>query len=464
MTATPSCEARPSTPPSDRAGRVTPDDNAGLHRIVVIGGGAGGLELATHLGNTLGKKRRAHVTLIEKARTHFWKPHLHEIAAGILDIGQYQTDYLAQAHWHHFSYRIGEATSIDRDARLVHVAPYIDQADDEEVAGARTVGYDTLIVAIGSLTNDFGTPGVAQYAIPLEDAQQAERFHRRLLNACTRAHTQTEPLRPDQLKVAIIGAGATGVELAAELPNTTRTLIAFGLDSIDALQDIRIILIEAAERILPALPDRLASQAVDMLDKLGVAVRTSAKVSEVMSDGVRLAGGEIIPAELVVWAAGVKASDVLRQFGGLETNRASQLVVAATLQTRDPHVFAFGDCAACPWQGHDGQLVPPRAQAAHQQASFLVKQMRRRLAGQALTEWRYRDFGSLVSLGEHSTIGNLMGGPKGGNLWVDGLIARLMYDWLYKMHELALHGAWKVALDSLARLITRRTEPRVKLH
>ncbi len=447
-----------------RAERFDEDSGEGLHRIVIVGGGAGGLELATSLGDTLGKRRRAHVTLIEKERTHFWKPHLHEIAAGSMSMGLYQTDYLAQAHWHHFRFRIGEATDIDRVARVVHVAPFVDEGR-EEVAGQRSFPYDTLIVSIGSLTNDFGTPGVAEYAIPLEDAIQAQRFHRRLINACIRANAQEVPLRNDQLQVAIIGAGATGVELAAELPNTTRTLISYGLDRLDAMRDIRIIVIEAADRILPALPEKLSTSAAKMLSDLGIHVRTSSRVDEIVPGGVKLAGGEIIPAELIVWAAGVKASDVLRRFGDLEVNKINQLVVAPTLQTtRDENIFAFGDCAACPWLGHDGKLVPPRAQAAHQQASFLVGQIRRRLAGQPLREWRYRDFGSLVSLGESRTVGNLMGGGRGGNLWVDGWIARMMYQWLYKMHELALHGYWKVALDTLARLITRRTEPRIKLH
>ena len=436
-----------------------------LHRIVIIGGGAGGLELATRLGDTLGKQKRAHITLIEKARTHFWKPHLHEIAAGSMDIGRYQTDYLAQSHWHHFSYRIGEATRIDRQVRVVDVAPLHDHDGGEEISEARQFGYDTLVVAIGSLTNDFGTPGVAEYAIPLEDARQAERFHRRLINACIRANDQQAPLRPEQLQVAIIGAGATGVELAAELPNTTRTLVSFGLDRIDALSDIRIIVIEAADRILPALPERLSTQATTMLADLGVHVRTSAKVAAVVPEGVQLASGELIPAELVVWAAGVKASDVLTQFGNLEVNRINQLVVDATLRTtRDENVFALGDCAACPWLGREGLTVPPRAQAAHQQASFLVRQIGRRLDGKPLKEWHYRDFGSLVSLGERSTVGNLMSGGVGGNLWVDGWIARVMYQSLYKMHELALHGWWKTALDTIARLITRRTVPRIKLH
>jgi NADH dehydrogenase len=437
---------------------------AALHRVVIVGGGAGGLELATKLGNSLGRHRRADITLIERARTHFWKPHLHEIAAGSMDIAVYDTDYLAQSHWHSFRYRIGEMTGLDRQRRQVHVAAFTDE-DGDRVAPPRTIDYDTLVICVGSRTNDFGTPGAHEYAIALDDPVEAERFHRRLVNAYMRAHTQSEPLRPEQLHVAIIGAGATGVELAAELHNTTRTLVSYGLDRIDPDKDMRLIVIEAADRVLPALPKRLSDTAGKLLDNLGISVRTSSRVAEVLPDGVRLATGEIIPAELLVWAAGVKAPDFLRDLDGLETNRINQLVVRSTLQTtRDDNVFALGDCAACPWLGKEGADVPPRAQAAHQQASHMVKQIRSRLRGKPLTPWRYRDFGSLVSLGEYSTVGNLMGSLTGGNLWLEGWFARMMYLSLYKMHELALHGFWKMALDTAARMITRRTEPHIKLH
>jgi NADH dehydrogenase len=436
---------------------------AGLHRIVVVGGGAGGLELATRLGNKLGRRGRVHVTLIDKARTHLWKPLLHEVAAGSMDFAVHEIDYLAQAHWHHFRYRVGEMMGLDRTRREVHVAPFVDE-EGIEVTSARSVPYDTLIIAIGSQTNDFGTPGVGEYALRLDSPPEAQRFHRRLVNACIRAHAQAAPLRPEQLHVAIIGAGATGVELAAELHNTTRQLVAYGLERIDPEKDVKINVIEAADRILPALPKRLSDAATELLRGLGVHVQTSARVAEVLPDGVKLANGQHIPAELVVWAAGVKAADFLKQVDGLETNRVNQLVVFPTLQTtRDPNVFAIGDCASCPWEGHDSP-VPPRAQAAHQQASHMVKQMKLRLAGKPLQPFRYRDFGSLVSLGDYSTVGNLMGALVGGALFIEGHFARLMYISLYKMHELALHGFWKVALDTAARLITRRTEPHVKLH
>ena len=434
------------------------------HEIVVVGGGAGGLELVTSLGNKFGRRGLANVTLIERERTHFWKPHLHEIAAGSMDLGTYETNYLAQSHWHRFGYRVGEMVGLDRERREVRVAPVVDE-DGDIVTAARSIPYDTLVLAVGSLTNDFGTPGVKEHAIALETVREAARFHRHLVNACIRAHAQTEALRPQQLNVAIIGAGATGVELAAELRRTTRTLVSFGLDRIDPDKDIKLILIEAADRILPALPERLSKAATRLLEGLNVHVRAGARVEAVLPNGVRLASGEEMPAELVVWAAGVKAPDFLRELG-LETNRINQLVVEQTLvTTRDENIFAIGDCAACPWPGRTpGRLVPPRAQAAHQEATHMVGQIKRRFAGKPLKPYRYRDFGSLVSLGEYSTVGNLMGALVGGNLWIEGYFARVMYLSLYKMHEYALHGFWKVALDTLARLITRRTEPHVKLH
>ena len=444
----------PQTPRRDRPRR---------HKIVIVGGGAGGLELATRLGDRLDRPRRARIELIDCNRTHLWKPLLHEVAAGSMDLSVHELSYLAQSHWHHFRFRLGEMIGLDRARREVRVATVLDESG-AQITAERAYTYDTLVIAIGSLTNDFGTPGVKEYAIALETPAAAARFHRRLVDSLIRAHAQREPLRPEQLQVAIIGAGATGVELAAELHNTTRDLVSFGLDRIDPDEDIRIHLIEATDRILPALPERLSSAAASLLGERNVQIRTGSRVAQVMKDGVRLASGEIIPAELVVWAAGVKAPDVLCNLDGLETNRSNQLLVHPTLQTtRDENVFAMGDCAACPWMGQEA-TVPPRAQAAHQQANHMVRQLQRRLAGKALLEYRYRDFGSLVSLGRHSTVGSLMGALVGGNMMLEGYFARLMYTWLRKMHDLALHGPAKVTLDTLARLITRRTEPHVKLH
>ncbi len=390
-------------------------ESSNLHRIIVVGGGAGGLELVTRLGDKLGRRKLADVTLIDRSRAHLWKPLLHEIAAGTMDFAVHEIDYLAQAHWHSFRYRIGEMIGLDRQRREVQLAAYVDE-EGHEVTPRRSFRYDTLIIAVGSQSNDFGTPGVREHAISLDTPVQAKRFHGRLVNAYIRGHAQSQPLRAEQLQVAIIGAGATGTELAAELHYTTRQLVAYGLDRIDPEKDIQINLIEAADRILPALPERLSDAGLKLLKNLGVRVHTSSKVAEVSATGVKLASGSFIPAELVVWAAGVKAPDVLANLDGLESTGSNQLLVLQTLHGKPPQ------------------------------------------------PWHYRDFGSLVSLGEYSTVGNLMGGLVGRNLWIEGLFARLMYRSLYKMHEYALHGPTKVTLDTLARLITRRTEPHVKLH
>ena len=436
---------------------------ANRHHIVVVGGGAGGLELATRLGDKFGKTGKARITLIDRSRTHVWKPLLHEVAAGSLDVSRSALDYLAQGHRHGFQFRYGEMTGLDRAARTVHVAATFD-GEGREITPKRTFAYDTLVIAIGSVGNDYGTPGVAQHAVMLDSPGDAERFYNRFLNACVRAYAQADAIRPDQLHVTIIGAGATGVELAAELHKTARYLVAFGLDTIDPETDIKISLIEASDRIVPALPERIGHVARGILTKLGVEVLTRTQVTEVTADGIKLAGGGYVASELVVWAAGVRGSEVLGKLDGLEISRSNQLVIRPTLQTtRDDNIFAIGDCSHFVPDG-ETRPIPPRAQAAHQQASHILGQMKRRLVDGPLRPFTYRDFGTLVSLGEATTIGNLMGLVPRRSAFIEGHVARLMYRSLHKAHLSALHGPVNVACDTLAHMLARRTEPRIKLH
>jgi NADH dehydrogenase len=434
-------------------------DGRPLNRIVVVGGGAGGLELVTQLGDRLGNSRRAHVTLVDRSRTHLWKPLLHEVAAGSMDIHAHQLDYLAQARWHGFTFVLGGLAGLDRQAHHVHVAAVIDD-EGVEILPARRIPYDALVIAIGSESNDFGTPGVRDNAFTIDNAWQAHLFHRRLVNACFRANFAADGR---VLHIAIVGAGATGVELAAELHNTLRVLTAYGLESFHPERQIHLSIVEAGPRILPGLPDYIADEAQRILARLGVEVLVGEKVVEVTAGVVRTATGREIPADFTVWAAGIRCAEVLRDIDGLETSRINQLAVLPTLQvTRDPDVFAIGDCAAAPWK--DGRGVPPRAQAAHQQSSHLVKTLTRRIAGKAPLPFHYRDFGSLVSLGSYQSVGTLMGFLGGGALRIEGLVAKLFYLSLYRLHIWALFGFWRMALDTLARMIRRQTDPKVKLH
>ncbi len=433
-----------------------------LHHIIIVGGGAAGLELATLLGRKLGKRRLAEITLIDASRTHIWKPLLHEIAAGTLDSSEDELEYLAQARWNHFRYRLGRVVGLDRERREVLLAPTLDD-EGGEIIPERRFGYDTLVFAVGSLSNDFGIPGVQEHCLFLDSTEQAERFQQNLLNSMLRAHTQAKPIKPGQLDVAIGGAGATGVELAAQLHHVTRLVSAYGLDTIDPAKDIRLHIIEAGPHILPALPLKLSNAAMRELHRLGVAVHVNQRVVEVNEQGIVSAAGVTIPAAIKVWAAGIKAPAFLKNIAGLETNRIDQLVVKRNLQcTRDEDIFAIGDCAACPMD-YMGNNVPPRAQAAHQQAATLYKTLVRRIRGKPPLAYTYRDFGSLVAMGKYSTVGNLMGGLA-GSMMISGSVARLVYLMLYKMHQATLYGWSRAVLISLLHFLRKGIDPQVKLH
>jgi NADH dehydrogenase len=431
------------------------------HRIVIVGGGAGGLELATSLGKTLGKRGTASITLVDANLTHIWKPLLHEVAAGSLNSSEDELNYVAQAKWNHFEFQLGRMSGLDRVTKQIQLSATLDPETGLELVPARSIGYDTLVIAVGSTTNDFGTQGAAEHCLFLDTRKQAERFHQQLLNHYLRAHAGHDESRA-QISVAIVGAGATGVELAAELHNAAKELAAYGLGRI-APENMRITLIEAGPRVLPALPERIGQPVHQTLEKLGVTVLTNAAVSEVTAESLLTSSGQVIPASLKVWAAGIRAPGFLQEIDGLETNRINQLVVRPTLQTtRDDDIFAFGDCAACPQPGTD-RNVPPRAQAAHQQASLLAKSLKLRIEGKALPEYTYKDYGSLISLSHFSAVGNLMGNLT-GSVMLEGWLARMFYVSLYRMHQAALYGLFRTGMLMLGSRIGRGTEPRLKLH
>ena len=387
-----------------------------MQRIVIVGGGAGGLALATQLGKRLGRRKLADITLVDSARTHVWKPLLHQLAAGSFDTHAEEIEYLAQARWSHFTFRLGSLTGIDRRQKTLHLAASYDD-EGGEITPEQTIPYDILVIAVGSQTNDFGT------------------------------------------------LGATGVELAAELHASARVLSNFGLDNVHPEKDLQIVLSEAALR---------------ELRKLAIEVHTNEKVVEVSANAVKMASGKVISSTLTVWAAGVKAADFLTTLGGdvssgqppggqppLETNRLNQLVVTDRLQTtRDPDIYAFGDCAACPQPG--GKWVPPRAQSAYQQAMYLVRALthivQEGTPDTKAAAYTYLDRGSLVSLAEYSSVGSLMGSLTKGSLFVEGQLAKMMYWGLHKQHQVALGGFLKTVLIALSEWLDRTHRPRIKLY
>ncbi len=422
--------------------------------IVIVGGGAGGLELAAQLGRKLGRRRGPEkILLIDRTVFHIWKPTLHEVAAGTLDTHQEGLSYPILARRNHFSFTLGELSALDPTGRRLALAV---MADDQgrELAPERGITFTHLVLAIGGGANLFGTPG-AERAHLLENTADAMRFHHRLLTAFTRASFAPER----SLAIAIVGGGATGVELSAELIEAHNEF----LDGLAKNQRFRldIAILEAADRILGALPEKISAQAHLALERKGVRVLTGARVLSVEEDRVVTSLGEV-PASIIVWAAGVKAAESNATLG-LEVGRLNQFVVNDRLETSAPDIWAMGDCAAAPWT--EGRTIPARAQAAHQQANYLARVLLARLAERRHeASFQYHDFGSLVSLGESRGVGSLMGGLGGPNFFIEGLIAKWIYMSLHLAHHRAILGTTKTIVLALARLLQERVSGRLKLH
>ncbi len=431
-------------------------------QIVVVGGGAGGLELVAKLGRHFGK-RDYDIILVDKAQTHIWKPLLHEVAAGSLDANLDEVGYRGHAQRWDYRFFDGSLEDIDRARREIVIAPIVE--DGREIVGRHRIRYDYLVLAVGSVSNDFATPGVRDHCIFLDERAEADRFRRKLLNQCLRVSRAiaADPASDATVDIVIVGGGATGVELAAELHMSADSLAMYGLEVFDASR-LRTVLVEAGPRILPALPDKLATAAQGELEAIGVRVRVGEMVTAARANGIATGAGDFIPADLMVWAAGVRGAAFMAGIGGLETTRSNQVVVGPTLQaTRDDRIFAIGDCASyVPYGGE--RPVPPRAQTAHQMADIVFHNLKATIAGKPLKPFVYQDHGSLVSLARYATVGSLMGNLVGGRMAVEGRLARFVYMSLYRMHLIAIHG-WLRGLSLIAiGHVNAIVRPKLKLH
>jgi NADH dehydrogenase len=426
--------------------------------IVVVGGGAGGLELVTSLSHSLGRKKKARIILVDKNRSHIWKPLLHEVATGTLDTSTDAVIYRAHARRHHYEFQIGTMISMDPESKEITLAALYDE-ENKLVLPERQLSYDKLVLGVGSVSNDFGTPGVSDHCYFLDSHRQAERFHRALLNQFLKMTTTD---KKSELHLAIVGGGATGVELAAELYHVADMIKHYGMRDMTRNR-LKITLIEAGPRILPALPERIALSAKQELVKLGVSVRENTKVMSADEQGFIANEDERLAADMMVWAAGVKAPEFIRNLTFFETNRLGQIIVKPTLQSKfSDEIFVIGDCCGC--QQADGSWVPPRAQSAHQMASLVHKNLIALNQGKPLKDYQYKDHGSLVNLSKYSTVGSLMGNLTKGSMFVEGRLARFVYISLYRMHQFAIHGWLRASAILLAQKIGNTVKPKMKLH
>lgn len=425
-----------------------------LHHIVIVGGGAGGLELVTQLGDTLGKSKKAKITLVDQKLTHIWKPLLHEIAAGTMNPSEEEMNYYAHAAKHHYEFVLGRFEQLDRDNKTINLSKT--QSSKYESSHEQiTLAYDTLILALGSVSNDFNTPGVKEFCHYLDSRHQAEVFQQDLLHLYLDAQNKDVDRN---LQIAIIGAGATGVELAAELVQAKQNFYKYGLNKINP-KNVKISLVEGADRILPALSEKIAEHATHQLERMKIDVLTAKRVEKVDAEKVYFTDGTSIDAQLKVWAAGIKTPDVIAHLKGFEKDRMGRLDVYATLQTKsDPNVFAFGDCAHCILDAREAPLGP-RAQVASQQATFLAEAMQARIKGRPLPMFQFSDKGSLVSLSKNKAVGELL-----GQVNVQGFVAKSMYVSLYRMHQATIYGYAHAGLLTAKDFVTRKIAPKIKLH
>jgi NADH dehydrogenase len=434
-----------------------------MKNIVIVGGGAGGLELAVGLAKK--KSKDIKVTLIDKEKTHIWKPHLHEVASGALDSHSEQVDYLNLANKFCFEFIWGEMASVNRVTKEVSLKSKTN-GGGELILPERIIPYDTLVIGVGSTSNSFGTVGVKEYAYSLDDLDSANLFHQTMLEKIL----QKEYCEKESgvFSVTIVGGGATGVELAAELTDTTKKLSQFGLNRLKA-KPIEITVVNAADQLLPGLSPKVSLGAKELLEERHVKVLNSTKVVGIENNITKVEQGGIVSelaSDLIVWAAGVKSHDFLSKLEGLEVNRMNQLVVNQQLQTSDESIFAIGDCACVKWINppKEGMNVPPRAQSAHQMSDYLIKNMQKIVNKEKVEGFVYKDFGSLISLGSGETVGTLMGFLQGKNLFIEGKVAKFMYMNLYHHHQIKINGFIPAMFLLLGKLIQKKFKPKVKLH
>ena len=420
-----------------------------MQKIIIIGGGAGGLELATDLGDKLGKTDKAQITLIDRNSYHLWKPLLHEVATGVLDEQVDNIFYAAQGQQHNFEFTQGTFTNLDRDQKQITIINHQDET--------LTIDYDILVIAIGSTSNDFGTPGVKEHCIFLDDQNAAIRLRETLINKFTSFCSiidNDQSSEEDKIRIAIVGGGATGVELASELPHMVETFGACGRNKMCSdLLDVSVI--EATDRILPALPEKTAASITKTLEKQGIHVLTKTMITKAESDGFYPKEGDTIKADIMIWTAGVKAPDYLKEIAGLESSRSNQLVVKPTLQTsRDDSIFVIGDCAYA--MQDNGRASPPTAQAAHQMAKICYENIINILNNNPLKSFKYTDNGTIISL--HDTAQGVVKIAGKSEMSVKGWFALIIHRLLYRMHQASLLGIFKAIRFARASKVMYKTK------
>ena len=418
------------------------------HRVVILGGGFGGLYAAQAL-----KKASAQITVLDRRNFHLFQPLLYQVATGSLSPGEIASPLRRVLHnQQNTRVLLGEAVDLDADGRRVILA-------DGEVK------YDTLIVATGSTDSYFGHDDWKRNAPGLKTIEEATEIRSKILSAFEEAEKQADPEKQREwLTFVIVGAGATGVELAGALGEIANEILRRDFHSIDS-RNAEILLLEGGSRVLPAYPADLSAKAEASLIRLGVTPRTNVMVTGIDETGVTVktsSGVDRIKARTIIWAAGVRASgfgDVLKQRAGAQLDRAGRVTVNPDLSVPGhPEIFVIGDLAHFE---QEGKLLPGVAPVAMQQGGYVAKLIRKRLEGaaEAAGKFRYFDKGSLAVIGRASAVAEIRGLHISGLLaWLTWLFVHLLYIVEFSNRVLVFiqWGFLYLTYNQGARLITGR--------
>lgn len=416
--------------------------------VVILGGGAGGLELAVRLA----KAGHHEVLLIDEDETHVWKPRLHELAAGMRRGHVSELEYTGLAQYWGFAFERGTLQDIDPSAARLTLTP-IESPDGYTVVPGRQIAYRALVLALGGVTPDMGVEGVLEHAILLDRETDAEALSRRYSDKLlARAHdSDGQPMQ-----VVIVGSGLTGVELAAHLASDA---VCTALAPRAALPTVTVSIVEATDTFMSGMQEDVRETVRKRLDRLGVEVTTGQQVGKVTANAVETQDGNRFPADITIWATGRVGPPVAGDVDVLATNKKRQWRVRQTLQSIDNEaVFALGDCAYI-----DDDPAPPTAQAASEQAEHLAAQLPRYLNGAQPKNFAFEDKGTLLSLGKGGSVGKVRN-FFGDDVQVRGRLARSAYRGLQRQREFLLLGSAKGTARVLSDVFGHSMSPRLKIH
>jgi NADH dehydrogenase len=416
--------------------------NAKPHQVVVIGGGFGGLYATQSL-----KRAPVRVTLLDRRNFHLFQPLLYQVATGGLSPANIATP-------------LREVLKRQKNAQvLLAEATDIDVANRRVLLTDGTVGYDTLVVATGARHHYFGHYEWEVLAPGLKTIEDATEMRRRILLAFEAAERIADPERRAWLTFVVVGAGPTGVELAGTLGEIANDTLRHNFRHINPA-DAHILLIEGADRVLPPYPPQLSAKAEAALARLGVTVWTKASVTDIQPDGVTIRRGnqtERVATHTVLWAAGVLASPLggaLAKATGAELDRAGRVVVQPDLTLPNhPEIFVIGDLAHVRHQS--GQPLPGVAPVAIQQGRYVADLIQRRLRGQTLPPFRYRDYGNMATIGRAAAVADL------GWIRFSGFFAWLAWLFIHLINLLLFHNKVLVFLQWTVNYFTRNRSARL---